>query len=87
MPRYRVTLADNLSTRTPSAFDAEFSFRHKATQRWRLNSVDPDRAVAVVTVDSDEPMDAPDTLSRFLIAHYPTAPTDERHQIMSVQPA
>jgi hypothetical protein len=85
MPRFRVTLQQDLPTRTPSAFEVKYTFRGAPEQRWFVHNVQPDHSASVIQVDSPPALMAPDTLTRTLIAHYSTAPTEEERQISSVQ--
>jgi hypothetical protein len=83
---FRVTLLQNLPDRAPLAVQARYRFRDGTLKTWPVG-VQPERAAAVLDVESHRDMLLPDTLTRSLVAHYPTAPLQEERQISSVAPA
>jgi hypothetical protein len=83
---FRVTLLQNLPDRAPLAVQARYRLRDGSTQTWPV-AVQPERAAAVLDIESHRDMLLPDTLTRSLVAHYFTAPHQEERQISTVRPA
>jgi len=83
---FHVTLLQNLPNRAPLAVQARYRLRDGTLKTWPVG-VEPERASAVLEIESRTDMLLPDALTRSLVVHYPTAPYQEERQISSVRPA
>lgn len=82
---FDVTLVQNLPNRDAAAFDVRYHFRDGTVSVWRVDVVGPYRDRARIQVSSPANLIRDDVLTRTLISHYPTPPTEVETQISSVQ--
>lgn len=81
--KFRVVLLQNLPDRAPLALQARYRLRDGSVRNWPV-SVHPQRAAAVLEVESGADMLLAGAVTRSLVGHYATAPLQEERQISTV---
>ncbi|HEY3828221.1 MAG TPA: hypothetical protein VGL57_03385 [Solirubrobacteraceae bacterium] len=85
--QFRLTLAQNLPNRDPSALSVTYTYGDGQQTTWPVQAIGPDRDRAVLVVDcAADLIHQPDVSTRELTSHYPVMPTTVVTRITSVQP-
>lgn len=78
-----MVLLQNLPDRAPLAIQARYRLGDGSVRNWPV-SVHPERAAAVLEVQSGADMLLAGAVARSLVGHYATAPLQEERQISRV---